>query len=70
MSNFISWCKSVAAEIEHVIWIPADEIICVSWKTGQNVEKVLDAIIEKIDSPEIHKSKNPKKFYIQKEDKD
>ena len=52
----------VAAEIEHVIWIPADEIICVSWKTGQNVDKVLDAIIEKIDSPEVHKSKNPKIF--------
>ena len=59
----------VAAEIEHVIWIPADEIICVSWKTGQNVDKVLDAIIEKIDSPEVHKSKNPKKFFVQKEEK-
>ena len=59
----------VAAEIEHVIWIPADEIICVSWKTGQNVDKVLDAIIEKIDSPTLHKQKNPKKFIIQKEEK-
>jgi hypothetical protein len=29
----------------------------------------LDAIIEKIDSPEVHKSKNPKKFFIQKEEK-
>ena len=59
----------VAAEIEHVIWIPADEIICVSWKTGQNVDKVLDAIIEKIDSPTVHKEKNPKKFFVQKEEK-
>jgi hypothetical protein len=33
------------------------------------VDKVLDDIIEKIDSPEVHKSKNPKKFYIQKEEK-
>ena len=59
----------VAKEIENVIWIPADEIICVSWKTWENVDKVLDAIIEKIDSPKTHKKKNPKKFYIQKEEK-
>ena len=59
----------VAKEIENVIWIPADEIICVSWKTGENVEKVLNAIIEKIDNPEVHKSKNPKKFFVQKEEK-
>ena len=58
----------VAKEIETVIWILADEIICVSWKTWENVDKVLDAIIEKIDSPEAHKKKNPKKFYIQKEE--
>jgi translation elongation factor EF-4 len=34
-----------------MIGISRDEIICVSWKTGQNVEKVLDAIIERIPSP-------------------
>jgi hypothetical protein len=33
------------------------------------VDKVLDAIIEKIDSPTVHKEKNPKKFFIQKEEK-
>ncbi len=59
----------VAKEIENVIWISADEIICVSWKTGQNVDKVLDAIIEKIDSPTTHKEKNPQKFRTLKEDK-
>ena len=59
----------VAKEIENVIWIPADEIICVSWKTVKYVDKVLDAIIEKIDSPTVHKSKNPKKFFVQKEEK-
>lgn len=59
----------VAKEIENVIGIPADEIICVSWKTWENVDKVLDAIIERIESPEIHKEKNPKKFRIQKEEK-
>jgi hypothetical protein len=33
------------------------------------VDKVLDAIIEKIDSPEVHKSKNPNKFFVQKDEK-
>lgn len=59
----------VAKEIENVIWISADEIICVSWKTWQNVDKVLDTIIEKIDSPITHKEKNPQKFKTPKEDK-
>ena len=52
----------VAVEIENVIWIPKEEIICVSGKTGENVDKVLDAIIERIDNPLAHKEKNPKKF--------
>ena len=52
----------VATEIENVIWIPREEIICVSGKTGENVDKVLDAIIERIDNPTTHKEKNPKKF--------
>ena len=52
----------VATEIEHVIWLPKADIICVSWKTGQNVDLVLDAIIQRIDSPEEHKKKNPRKF--------
>lgn len=54
----------VATEIENVIGIPREEIICVSGKTGKNVDHVLDAIIQRIDSPEIHKQKNPKKFQI------
>jgi hypothetical protein len=33
------------------------------------VDKVLDVIIEKIDSPTVHKKKNPKKFFVQKEEK-
>lgn len=54
----------VATEIENVIGIPREEIICVSGKTGKNVDHVLDAIIQRIDSPEIHKQKNPNKFQI------
>ncbi len=41
----------VAKEIENVIWTHKEDIICVSWKTGQNVEQVLDYIIEKIPAP-------------------
>ena len=52
----------VATEIENMIGIPREEIICVSWKTGQNVEKVLDAIIERIPSPEEYKEHYPEKF--------
>lgn len=56
--------ERVSTEIENVIWIPRDEIICVSWKTWENVDKVLDAIIERFQSPEDFKEKNPKKFNI------
>lgn len=41
----------VGKEIENMIWIDKSEIICVSGKTGQNVEMVLDKIIEKIPAP-------------------
>ncbi len=56
--------ERVSTEIENVIWIPREEIICVSWKTWENVDKVLDAIIERFQSPEGFKEKNPKKFNI------
>lgn len=56
----------VAIEIENVIGLPKEDIICVSGKTWENVEKVLDAIIERIDSPKTHQEKNPKKFKNQK----
>ncbi len=54
----------VAIEIENVIGLPREDIICVSGKTWENVDKVLDAIIDRIDSPDEHKTKNPKKFNI------
>ena len=56
--------ERVSNEIENVIGISKDEIICVSWKTWENVDKVLDAIIERFSSPEEFKTKNPKKFNI------
>ena len=56
--------ERVSTEIENVIGIPKEEIICVSGKTWENVDKVLDAIIERFSSPEEFKEKNPKKFNI------
>ena len=47
--------ERVAKEIEHIIWIHRDDIICVSGKTWENVDKVLDYIIEKVPEPKIKK---------------
>ena len=44
--------QRVGKEIEHLVGIPAEEIIGISAKTGMNVEKVLDAVIEKIPAPQ------------------
>lgn len=41
----------VSMEIENAIGIPREEMILVSAKTGENVDKVLDAIVERIPSP-------------------
>ena len=54
--------ERVAGEIENVIGISKEEVICISGKTGENVEKVLDAIIERFDAPSIFRAKHPKKF--------
>ena len=40
-----------AAEIEHVLGIPADEILHISAKTGVGVPELLDRVIEKIPPP-------------------
>ena len=42
----------VTAELEKVIWIDPNDVIAISAKTGENVELVLDAVIERISSPE------------------
>ena len=40
-----------AAEIEQVLGIPADEILPISAKTGQGVEDLLKAVIDRIPAP-------------------
>jgi len=40
-----------AEEIEHVLGIPADEVLRISAKTGAGVHELLDAVIERIPAP-------------------
>ena len=40
-----------AGEIEHVLGIPAGEILHISAKTGQGVAELLDAVVERIPAP-------------------
>ena len=43
--------ERVAQEIEQTIGIPAEEAIFVSAKTGEGIEELLDAVIERIPAP-------------------
>lgn len=54
--------ERVAAELEHLIGIDASEIIAVSGKTGQNVEAVLDAIIDRLPDPHFFQQVYPRQF--------
>lgn len=54
----------VTKELENTIGIDVDEVICISAKTGENVEMVLDAIIERIENPEVFKQGHVEKFRI------
>jgi GTP-binding protein LepA len=40
-----------ADEIEHILGIPADEVLRISAKTGAGVPELLDAVIERIPAP-------------------
>jgi GTP-binding protein LepA len=51
-----------AEEIENIIGMDRSEIIAVSAKTGQNVEEVLQAVIDRIDSPIEFTKKNPNRY--------
>lgn len=41
-------------QIEETFELDAEEAVCISAKTGQNVEQVLPAVIENIPSPKVH----------------
>lgn len=48
----------VSEEIIHLLWCKKEDIIPVSAKTGQNVESVLEAIIERINEPRVFEKEN------------
>ncbi len=50
----------VTAEIVNLLGCDPDEIIKVSAKTGENVDKVLDAIIERVPAPELEEGNETK----------
>ena len=43
--------EKYAAEIERVLGIPADSILRISAKTGEGVEQLLDAVVERVPAP-------------------
>ena len=55
--------ERVTKELEQAIGIDADEVLCISAKTGQWVEAVLDAIVERIESPAVFKHERKEKFW-------
>ncbi|XP_044935638.1 translation factor GUF1, mitochondrial isoform X3 [Mustela putorius furo] len=55
--------ERVEKQIEKVFDIPSDECIKISAKLGTNVERVLQAVIERIPPPKVHR-KNPFKALV------
>ncbi|XP_021557256.1 translation factor GUF1, mitochondrial isoform X3 [Neomonachus schauinslandi] len=53
----------VEKQIEKVFDIPSDECIKISAKLGTNIERVLQAVIERIPPPKVHR-KNPLKALV------
>lgn len=52
----------VAKELHHLLGVDPNSILKVSWKTGENVDQVLDAIIDRVPDPDVFKEIYPKKF--------
>ncbi|XP_036273177.2 translation factor GUF1, mitochondrial isoform X2 [Pipistrellus kuhlii] len=55
--------ERVVKQIEKVFDIPSDECIKISAKLGTNVESVLQAVIERIPPPKVHRN-NPLKALV------
>lgn len=48
----------VSEEIINLLWCDKNEIIWISAKTWENVEKVLDAVIDRVSNPRVFSSSN------------
>lgn len=55
--------ERVAMEVEKLVWIDKSEIICVSAKTWENVDLVLDAVIDRFKTPAQIKELNHSKLW-------
>lgn len=58
--------ERIKLEIENILAIPREEVIEVSAKTGENVDKVIQAVIDRVPSPD--NSGMRKKFKIKNDD--
>ena len=59
--------ERVAKELEHLLGIDPANILKVSGKTGENVDLVLDAIIERLPDPDEFMELYPTKFGLPKQ---
>ena len=50
----------VTEEIVNLLWCDESEIIWISAKTWENVEEVLEAVLERISSPQVYSPSTPK----------
>lgn len=55
--------ERVKKEVENIVGLDMSDAVCVSAKTGENVEKVLEQIVEKVPAPRDN-SKNPLRCLI------
>ncbi|MBN2095882.1 elongation factor 4 [Candidatus Peregrinibacteria bacterium] len=58
--------QRIKQEIENMLAIPREEVIEVSAKTGENVEQVLQAVIDRVPSPD--QAGMRKQYHIQNDD--
>jgi GTP-binding protein LepA len=58
-----------AKEMENILGIKKEDIICISAKTGKNVEEVLDRVIARVPSPRIPKELEEKNINLDQIDK-
>jgi GTP-binding protein LepA len=56
--------ERVKAEIEDVIGLPAEEAICVSAKTGEGIQDLLQTIVDKLPPPHEGEKENPTKALL------